>query len=156
MFPAGTPLGARLRSDGQAIPARGFESHSLRHNSATQLSDRALLSHGSALRFEITETPQAKTHSLCFRAGTHRARSPAPHIPPDDHPGADRVADRRLVLDANILVRAVLGTRVRGLIERYAGPVDLLVPESAIAEVQEHYRPSSRSAGSLSSQQWRS
>jgi predicted nucleic acid-binding protein len=48
------------------------------------------------------------------------------------------VADRRLVLDANILVRAVLGTRVRGLIERYAGPVDLLVPESAIAEVQEH------------------
>lgn len=48
------------------------------------------------------------------------------------------MADRRLVLDANILVRAVLGTRVRGLIERYAGPVDLLVPESAIAEVQEH------------------
>jgi predicted nucleic acid-binding protein len=48
------------------------------------------------------------------------------------------VAGRRLVLDANILVRAVLGTRVRGLIERYTGPVDLLVPESAIAEVQEH------------------
>jgi predicted nucleic acid-binding protein len=48
------------------------------------------------------------------------------------------VADRRLVLDANILVRAVLGTRVRGLIERYAGPVDLLIPEAAIAEVQEH------------------
>lgn len=48
------------------------------------------------------------------------------------------MADRRLVLDANILVRAVLGMRVRGLIERYAGPVDLLIPEYAIAEVQEH------------------
>lgn len=48
------------------------------------------------------------------------------------------MADRRLVLDANILVRAVLGKRVRGLIEHYAGPVDLLVPESAIAEVKEH------------------
>jgi predicted nucleic acid-binding protein len=48
------------------------------------------------------------------------------------------VADKRLVLDANILVRAVLGVRARSLIERYAGPVELFVPESAIAEVQEH------------------
>jgi predicted nucleic acid-binding protein len=27
---------------------------------------------------------------------------------------------------------------VRGLIERYAGPVDLLIPEAALAEVREH------------------
>lgn len=48
------------------------------------------------------------------------------------------MADKRLVLDANILIRAVLGVRARSLIEQYAGPVDLFVPGSAIAEVQEH------------------
>jgi predicted nucleic acid-binding protein len=48
------------------------------------------------------------------------------------------VADRRLILDANILVRAVLGTRVRTLIEQYAGAVQLLAPDTAFAEVEEH------------------
>src|ERR1700722_15146780 len=36
------------------------------------------------------------------------------------------VADRSLVLDANILIRAVLGKRVGQLIEQYVGDVDLL------------------------------
>jgi hypothetical protein len=48
------------------------------------------------------------------------------------------VAAKRLVLDANTLARAVLGVRVRGLIEHYAGDVAFFVPESAIAEAQEH------------------
>ena len=48
------------------------------------------------------------------------------------------MAAKRLVLDANILARAVLGVRVRGLIEHYAADVALSVPESEIAEAQEH------------------
>ena len=42
------------------------------------------------------------------------------------------------MLDANILVRAVLGVRVRGLIEQYAAAVELFVPDAAIGEVLEH------------------
>lgn len=45
---------------------------------------------------------------------------------------------KALVVDANILVRAVLGTRVRGVIETYAGEVSFFVPESAYAEAEEH------------------
>jgi predicted nucleic acid-binding protein len=48
------------------------------------------------------------------------------------------VAAKRLILDANILARAVLGVRVRALIERYAADVAFFVPESAIAEAREH------------------
>ncbi len=48
------------------------------------------------------------------------------------------MAAKRLILDANILARAVLGVRVRALIERYAEDVTFFVPESAIAEAQEH------------------
>jgi predicted nucleic acid-binding protein len=48
------------------------------------------------------------------------------------------VAAKPLILDANILARAVLGVRVRALIERYAEDVAFFVPESAIAEAQEH------------------
>ena len=48
------------------------------------------------------------------------------------------MAAKRLILDANVLARAVLGVRVRGLIERYAADVAFFVPERAIAEVQEH------------------
>jgi len=43
-----------------------------------------------------------------------------------------------LVLDANILIRAVLGQRVRSLVIRYDGTVQFLVPESAVAEAREH------------------
>jgi predicted nucleic acid-binding protein len=45
---------------------------------------------------------------------------------------------KALVLDANILVRAVLGRRVREIIETYAGQVSFFVPESAYAEAEEH------------------
>jgi predicted nucleic acid-binding protein len=45
---------------------------------------------------------------------------------------------RGLVVDANILVRAVLGKRVREVIETYTGDVSFFVPESAFAEAEEH------------------
>ena len=41
---------------------------------------------------------------------------------------------RTLVLDANILIRAVLGRRVLGLLERYAGRVRFVAPEEAYAD----------------------
>jgi hypothetical protein len=43
-----------------------------------------------------------------------------------------------VVLDANILVRAVLGTRVRSLLIKYGGSVQFMVPDSAFAEAAEH------------------
>jgi predicted nucleic acid-binding protein len=48
------------------------------------------------------------------------------------------VADRSLVLDANILVRAVLGVRVRGLLERYGRDVEFAAPDAAFKEVEDH------------------
>jgi len=45
------------------------------------------------------------------------------------------VADVRwLVVDANILIRAVLGVRVYTLLEAYAGKVSFLAPEDAYTE----------------------
>ena len=46
--------------------------------------------------------------------------------------------NKALVVDANILVRAVLGTRVRQVIETYIGDVLFFVPEPAYAEAVEH------------------
>jgi predicted nucleic acid-binding protein len=46
--------------------------------------------------------------------------------------------NRALVVDANILVRAVLGRRVREVIETYAGEASFFVPESAYGEAEEH------------------
>ncbi len=46
--------------------------------------------------------------------------------------------DKALVVDANILVRAVLGTRIRELIEKYAENVSFFVPDVAFAEAEEH------------------
>jgi predicted nucleic acid-binding protein len=44
-----------------------------------------------------------------------------------------------IVLDANILIRAVLGRRVRHLIEGYAeAGVRFLIPQAMLAEAQEH------------------
>ena len=43
-----------------------------------------------------------------------------------------------LVVDANILIRAVLGVRVRSLIVTYGSFVDLLAPDTAWAEAREH------------------
>lgn len=45
---------------------------------------------------------------------------------------------RALVVDANILVRAVLGRRVREVFETYAREVSFFVPDSAYAEAEEH------------------
>jgi predicted nucleic acid-binding protein len=45
---------------------------------------------------------------------------------------------KAIVLDANILVRAVLGKRVRQIIEKHAGRVSLFVPDAAFAEAEEH------------------
>jgi predicted nucleic acid-binding protein len=50
-------------------------------------------------------------------------------------------SNRILVLDANILLRAVLGKRVRVLIERYCHEVPLFIPSACVAEVHE-YLPS--------------
>ncbi len=48
------------------------------------------------------------------------------------------MASRALVVDANILVRAVLGKRVRQVFETYAADASFFAPESAYAEAEEH------------------
>ena len=45
---------------------------------------------------------------------------------------------KALVIDANILVRAVLGRRVREIIETYAAQASFFVPDVAYAEAEEH------------------
>jgi hypothetical protein len=45
---------------------------------------------------------------------------------------------RALVLDANILIRAVLGQRVRRILEAHADNVSFFIPETAYAEAEEH------------------
>jgi predicted nucleic acid-binding protein len=48
---------------------------------------------------------------------------------------------RALVLDANIMIRGVFGTRVRTLIERYANEVALFTPQTCVDEVREYIPP---------------
>jgi hypothetical protein len=45
---------------------------------------------------------------------------------------------KALVLDANILIRAVLGQRVRIILESHAERVSFFVPETAYLEAEEH------------------
>jgi len=45
---------------------------------------------------------------------------------------------RALVVDANILVRAVLGRKVRDVIAANSGSVSFFVPEAAFVEAEEH------------------
>jgi hypothetical protein len=45
---------------------------------------------------------------------------------------------KALVVDANILIRAVLGKRVRGMIETYCDEVSFFIAETAYAEAEEH------------------
>jgi predicted nucleic acid-binding protein len=45
---------------------------------------------------------------------------------------------KALVVDANVLVRAVLGKRVREVIETYCEHATFFVPEAAYAEAEEH------------------
>jgi predicted nucleic acid-binding protein len=48
------------------------------------------------------------------------------------------MSNRALVLDANILIRAVLGIRVRRILEDHADGVSFFVPELALSEAREH------------------
>ena len=43
-----------------------------------------------------------------------------------------------LVLDANILIRAVLGNRVRTLLTTYTGVVDFFTPDVCMADAQKY------------------
>jgi predicted nucleic acid-binding protein len=43
-----------------------------------------------------------------------------------------------LVLDANILIRAVLGSRVLSLLRKYADQVEFRAPDNAFQEAREH------------------
>jgi predicted nucleic acid-binding protein len=45
---------------------------------------------------------------------------------------------KALVLDANILIRAVLGQRVRRILEVHADNISFFLPETAYAEAEEH------------------
>ncbi len=45
---------------------------------------------------------------------------------------------KALVLDANILIRAVLGQRVRRILEVHADNISFFLPETAYAEADEH------------------
>ena len=45
---------------------------------------------------------------------------------------------RALVLDANILIRAILGQRVRRILEAHADNISFFIPETAYAEAEEH------------------
>ncbi len=48
------------------------------------------------------------------------------------------VEPRRIVLDANILIRAVLGKHVPAMVERYATAVNFFAPEMAFVEASRH------------------
>lgn len=48
------------------------------------------------------------------------------------------VQRRRLVIDANILIRAVLGRRVKVTLTSHAEDVDVFAPEVAFADAEEH------------------
>jgi len=48
------------------------------------------------------------------------------------------MAVKAIVVDANILIRAVLGKQVRAIVEAYADSVSFVVPQSAYLEAQEH------------------
>jgi hypothetical protein len=45
---------------------------------------------------------------------------------------------KSIILDANILIRAVLGNRVRQLLEAHSDTISFFVPQSALAEAEEH------------------
>lgn len=45
---------------------------------------------------------------------------------------------KHLVLDANILIRAILGNRVRDLISTYSGTVDFFTPDVCVVDAQKY------------------
>jgi predicted nucleic acid-binding protein len=48
------------------------------------------------------------------------------------------VSAKALVIDANILIRSVLGTRTRRILELYCEQATFFVPATALAEAEEH------------------
>ena len=51
------------------------------------------------------------------------------------------MTQRAIILDANILIRAVLGQRVRQLIIDHVADVSFFAPDAAYAEAREHLPP---------------
>jgi predicted nucleic acid-binding protein len=64
------------------------------------------------------------------------------------------VASKRLVLDANILIRAVLGVRVRSLVEAYCERVAFFVASESLEEA-ENYLGEIAAARGLAAAIWR-
>lgn len=62
---------------------------------------------------------------------------------------------KRLVLDANILIRAVLGVRVRGLIERYCDAVAFYIAEANAEEAEFYLSTELAKKHGLSEDVWR-
>ena len=56
---------------------------------------------------------------------------------------------KELVLDANILLRAVFGTRVRQLLETYADVAGFYSPDVCFGEAQEYIRHVGKRRGSI-------
>jgi hypothetical protein len=48
------------------------------------------------------------------------------------------MSSRILVLDANILIRAVLGNKVRDLLIKHSGVVDFITPDICMADAQKY------------------
>ena len=62
---------------------------------------------------------------------------------------------KRLVIDANILIRAVLGCRVRGLIERYCDSVAFYIAETNAEEAEFYLSKELASKRGLTEDVWR-
>ena len=62
---------------------------------------------------------------------------------------------RALVLDANILIRAVLGQRVRRILEAHADNVSFFIPETAYAERKSSWLGWWRSTAAIPTEHWR-
>ncbi|MGH9582228.1 MAG: PIN domain-containing protein [Bryobacteraceae bacterium] len=55
--------------------------------------------------------------------------------------------DKTLVIDANILIRAILGNQARQIIEIYVETTSFFIPETAYREAQEHLVTLTRKRG---------
>jgi predicted nucleic acid-binding protein len=62
---------------------------------------------------------------------------------------------KRLVIDANILIRAVLGSRVRGLIEHYCNSVAFYIAEANVNEAEFYLSTELAAKRGLSEEVWR-
>lgn len=53
------------------------------------------------------------------------------------------MSTRRIVLDANILIRAMLGMKVGALLAKYANSIDFCTPTIAFEDSHTHLPPTS-------------